>query len=165
MGDECSAGATGVTTPLPVSNRPELAVGGLAGAEGGGRLVGDGRPGRVRVIHLHGLELFERLGSEVLLVHDSAVADDEGLHSAHPVFRGGRGQSKAADHQALGNKIDLPQRRGGTLAFQDLEIVSVIRLEVVLVALRYHPGDCGPYRSLPDSVAVLPGETIMLSRR
>src|SRR3954452_1168316 len=24
MGDECSAGATGLTTPLPVSNRPEL---------------------------------------------------------------------------------------------------------------------------------------------
>src|SRR3954453_5492553 len=77
----------------------------------GDPLVRNRRPGRVGVIQLHSPELLERLGAEVLLVDDSAVAYDEGFHAGHQVFGGCGYQGKAAYHRSLNYEVQLPDRR------------------------------------------------------
>ena len=53
----------------------------------GRALVRDGSPGGIGVVALHLAELLQRPIAQVLLVHDTLVAHDEGVDPGHQVLR------------------------------------------------------------------------------
>src|SRR5580698_7690611 len=92
-------------------------------------------PGFVRVIKLHFPEDLQSIRAQILLINNSLVTDDEGLHSGDAIFRRSSSESEASDHCSLNNKIYLAKRSRGTLPFQNLEVISVVWLGLIRVAL------------------------------
>ncbi len=64
--------------------------------------------GIIGVIPIHALKDLQCIGTEILLVNDSVVADHECHHACHSVFSGGRCKSKPANHRSFNNVVHLP---------------------------------------------------------
>src|SRR4029450_11442460 len=127
-------------------------------------LITSWMPGLVRIETVHAFENLQRVWPKILLVNDPAGANDERLHSGHAILSRRGCQGEPTDHRSLNNKVHLAQRRGGTLPFQNLEIVAVIRLTPLRVALLQRFGDLLSHRTSPSSVRVLPRQTVMFPR-
>src|SRR5208283_2436529 len=82
-------------------------------------------PSLVRVVQFHVLNNVQRIGAQVLLVHDSIVAHDEALCARHAVFRWNGSERKPANHNSLDDVVNLANRRRRPLPLQDLEVVAV----------------------------------------
>src|SRR5436190_8013464 len=85
-------------------------------------------PSFVGVEAIQGFENVQSINSHILLINDAVMADHERLHACNAVLRRGGNERKSSDHRSLHNKIQLAQRRGGTLPFQNFEKVAVVRL-------------------------------------
>ena len=92
-------------------------------------------PAPIRIEAIYTLEEFERLWPEIFFIDDAVLAHDEGLNSSVPVLCRRSHQGEAANHHALDDVIQLAQRRGRPLTFQDFEEVTVIRFGAAAVAL------------------------------
>ena len=90
--------------------------------------LGDGRPRLVRIEPLHLLKLVEDFGSEVFVIDDTIMADDEGPHSGYAIFGRCSDQPEAPYHHAFHHEIDLAKRQCGPLSFQNLKEIAVVRL-------------------------------------
>src|SRR5271169_5698071 len=82
-------------------------------------------PGLVWVVKLHVLYDVEGIGAQVLLIYDSPVTHYETLHPRHTVFGRHGDEGKPADHDSLDDIVNLAQRRGRTLTFQNLKVIPV----------------------------------------
>ena len=122
-------------------------------------------PGFIRVVALHLLDDVKRIRSKVFLVDDAVVADHERHHASDAILGGHDNQRKAADHRSLDHVVELAERRSGTLAFQNFEVVAVEWRPLVYVTLlkgfRYRLSD----GASPTAVRVFPSQAIMLSGR
>jgi hypothetical protein len=112
-------------------------------------------PGFVRIKALHVLEFIEGFWSKILLVDNAVVADDEGSHSGHGVLDRCSHQGKAPDHYAFHNEIHFAERRCGSLSFQNLEEITVLRLRTGGVSLFDCFGNLVAHRPSPGTVGVL----------
>src|SRR6185437_15978319 len=74
-------------------------------------------PGFVRIIELHVAKILQRARTEILLINNTLIADNEGLHSGNAVFGRSRSEGKSPDHCSLDNKIHFSERCCRTLAF------------------------------------------------
>ena len=127
-------------------------------------LVVRAMPGLIRVVALHVLDDLQRVRSQVLLVHDSVVADHECLHARDTIFRRHGNQRKPADHRALDHVVELAERRSRTLPFQNFEVVAVEGLPLVPVAFLNGLRDRLADGTSPTAVRILPGQPILFSR-
>jgi hypothetical protein len=91
-------------------------------------------PTLIRIEAIHTLEEFERLWPEIFFIDDAVLAHDEGLNSSVPVLCRRSDEGEAANHHALDDVIQLAQRRGRPLTFQNFEEVTVIRFGATAVA-------------------------------
>ena len=73
---------------------------------------------------------FRRLGSEIALVDDAVLIDDERHHAAFAVFGGVREQCEAGDHAAVDHVVVSAAGRVRALLRQDPEVVAAIRISV-----------------------------------
>src|SRR6516165_29207 len=87
-------------------------------------------PGFVGIVAVHALEDLERVRPQIFLINDAAGTNDKGLHAGDAILRGRRSQSKSTDHGSLDYKVHLSQWRLGSLPFQNLEIVAMVRLRL-----------------------------------
>src|SRR5512132_3439169 len=83
-------------------------------------------PDLIRVVSIHGLELLQRIFAKILFVNLTIWSDDERLYSSNPVFSRCCRKGKTADHCAANDKVHLTHWRSWSLAFQHLEIVTVV---------------------------------------
>src|SRR4026209_2275854 len=84
-------------------------------------------PGRIGVIRGHRFDLRVGVGTEIPLVNDPVLIDDEGHHAGHVVLRWPRDERKSARHSVADHVILRPTGGGGTLRGQYLEVVAVER--------------------------------------
>src|SRR5579862_478568 len=121
-------------------------------------------PRLIRIEDLHLFEEIERVWSEILLVHNSVIADDERLHARHAILRRRGDQSEASDHDAFDHVVEPAQRSIGTLSLENLEEVPM----VWLLALGIPFGDCIcnvlPDRAFPGPFGILPRQSILSPR-
>src|SRR4029077_12260238 len=110
------------------------------------------------------LKRLQRIRSEILLVNEPIGANYERLHSGDPILGWCCCKSESADHCSFHDKVHLAQRRGGTLPFQNFEIIAVKRLTPLRVALLQRFGDPLSHWTSPGSIRVLPRQTIMFPR-
>src|ERR1700741_1687525 len=82
-------------------------------------------PSLVRIVAFHRFSSLCRVWAEILLVDDSVVANDEGLHPSYPILCRPGHQPKAADHCSLDYVIQLAQTRCRALPLQYLEVIPV----------------------------------------
>src|SRR5215510_13474742 len=73
-------------------------------------------PSVVRIVLLHRLEGFQRIGSEVLFINDPIGANQERHHSCYSILRGRGSQGESANHCATGDKIYFSSRRCRSLS-------------------------------------------------
>src|ERR1700756_2117948 len=95
---------------------------------------------------------------EVLLVHNSVIADDEALNAGHAIFRWRSGQRKPADHDPLDHIVKLGHWRCRSLTLKNLEVITMIGLRIGSVALCNGFRHVLTDRSFPCSISVLPGQ-------
>src|SRR4029077_13565418 len=119
-------------------------------------------PGFVGIVAVHGRSNLCCIRAQVLLVDDSVVANDEGLHASYTVLRRPGYQREATDHGAVDVILQLAQTRRGSLAHQDFEVVPVERFAFARIALPDGLGYPLAHRSSPSSIGVLPGQAVML---
>src|SRR5580658_493676 len=109
-------------------------------------------PGFVRVVELHRRRGCCGIGPKVLLVDDSAVADDESLDSGDLVLGGPSYHRKSANHRAVNHVVERSVRRSRPLTLQNFEIVAVERLAFGRVTLLNRFCDCLADRTFPASI-------------
>jgi len=71
-----------------------------------------GHPGCDGVKKLHTFELIQRLGSEVPLIYDAVVADNERSHSGNSVLSGRGYESETTDHDTFDHEVHCAKWRG-----------------------------------------------------
>src|SRR5690242_16142518 len=120
-------------------------------------------PGLIRVEALHLLEFVKSARSEVLLIDDTVLTNDEGLDTRLTVLGWGGYQGEASDHHAFHDVVHLTQRGRWTLPFQNLEEISVVWLGSGGVTLFDHPGDLFANWSTPTAILVLPAQAILFA--
>src|SRR5215831_6606595 len=120
-------------------------------------------PGLIGVETLHLLEFVQSARSEVLLVDDAVLANDEGLDTCLPVLCGGGHQGEASNHYAFHHVVYFTEGGRWPLAFQNLEEISVVWLCSGRVALFDRLGDLLANRSSPTTVRVLPTQAILFA--
>src|SRR5580704_13882081 len=109
-------------------------------------------PGLIRVVALHRRRDFCSIGTKVLLVDDSAVADDESLDTGDLVLGGPSHHRKSANHHAVDHVVKFSVRRSRALTLQNFEIVAVERLAFGRVTLLNRFCDCLANRTFPASI-------------
>src|SRR6476661_3304731 len=117
-------------------------------------------PALVWVEPVHLFHDFERVWSEVLLIHDAVMVHHKRLYASHPVFSRDSHQRKTPNHESVDHVIEFAERSIRALPFQDFEIVAMIRSRLVRVALLKGTRNAfadGPARC---AVFVLPAQTI-----
>src|SRR6516225_5488887 len=87
-------------------------------------------PGFVGIVAVHGLEDLQRVWPQIFLIDDTAGTNDKGLHAGDAILRGRRSQCKPANHCSFDDKVHLSKGRVGSLPFQNLEIVAMVRLRL-----------------------------------
>src|SRR3989442_3061741 len=138
---------------------------------GGGADLGDVRlrPGAIRVELLHSLGEGARLRSEILLVDDAIVIDEEGHHAGGAVLRGEGHQRKPPDHAAAHDVIVLAAGGIGALSGENAVEIPVERGRparlVAPVPLGPRPNDQRAQRAERFVGAGGPIEPIPLTRR
>src|SRR5690348_6803404 len=118
-------------------------------------------PGLIRVEALHLLEFVKSARSEVLLIDDTVLTNDEGLDTRLPVLGWGGYQCEASDHHAFQHVVHLTEPCRWPLAFQNLEEISVVWLCSGGVTLFDRPGDLLANWSAPTAIRVLPTQAIL----
>src|SRR5437016_6154880 len=116
----------------------------------------DRRPGCIRVETFHLFEFVLGFGSKVLLVNDTAVADQKGPYTRYFVLSGCGDKCKAADHDSLHYKIHFAEWHRRALSVQDLEKITMVRLRATRIALFNCSGDVFTNRTTPRAIGVLP---------
>src|SRR3954453_17764921 len=146
-------------------NRTCLFTGGHLYVGGGVRpLVIRLMPGLVGVIEFDVLCDFEGIRSKVLLIDDSLWSNDEGLDAGDTVLGRRRDQRKSPDHGVLDQVVELTQRCGRPLAFQDLEIVAMVGSVLLQgVSFREGFGNSFAHPASGGTVGVLPIEAVLFS--
>src|SRR6516165_2675210 len=124
----------------------------------------DRRPGLVRIEALHLLELLKGVRPKVLLIDHAAVTDYERLDAAAAVFRGSRHERKASDHHAFDDEVHGTVRGGGSLPFQDLEVIAVVGLALCRVPLLDGVGYPLADRPAQCAIRVPPGQSVVFAR-
>src|SRR5580658_2275140 len=109
-------------------------------------------PGLVRVVALHRRRDFRSIGPKVLLVDDSAVADDKSLDTRDLVLGGPSHHRKSANNHAVDHVVEFSVRSRGALTLQNFEIVAVERLPFGRVTLLNRFCDCLADRTFPASI-------------
>ena len=127
--------------------------------------VQDRLPGCVGVEALHLFELPECIWAEVLLVDDAIVADHERLYTGDAVLGWRSDESKAAYHGAFDDVVELSERGGGALSFEDFEVVTVIGRFSGIVTLCDGASNLFADWTLPLTVGGLPSEAVLLTGR
>src|SRR6266699_3677684 len=123
-------------------------------------------PGLIRIVFVHALERLQRIGSEILFVNDSVWANDKCHDSSHPILSRRSGEGEPADHCAANSEVHLSQRRRGSLSFQHVEVITVIRftsLRGITFLKRF--GHVFANRTCPSPIWVLPRQTVMFPGR
>src|SRR5215472_7707050 len=120
----------------------------------------DRRPGLVRIEALHLLELLKGVRPKVLLIDHAAVTYYERLDATAAVFRGSRHQRKASDHHAFDDEVHGTVRGGGSLPFQDLEVIAVVGLALGRVPLLDGVGNPLADRAAQCAIRVSPGQSV-----
>src|SRR5215472_10426972 len=115
-------------------------------------LLRDWRPRFVRVEALHLYKFIECGWAKVLLIDHTVMADDECLYSGHAVFSWRGYQRKASDHYVMHHKIHLAERSGGTLPFEDFEVVAMVGRQIFAVTLLDRMGDLFTDRAAPSAI-------------
>src|SRR5579863_3657924 len=128
-------------------------------------LVGHRGPGVVGIEQLHLAEFIEGFDSEILLVDDAVLTDNEGLHAGDTIFSGRRNQGEAPDHYAFNHEVHLTKRRRRALALQNLEEISVVRFRLEVISLLDGLGDFFADRAAPATIRILPGEAVLRAGR
>src|SRR6266480_6715606 len=72
-------------------------------------------PSLVRVVFVHALERLQRVGSEILLVHDSVWANDKCHDASNSILSRRCCKGEPANHRATYHDIHLPQWRRRSL--------------------------------------------------
>src|SRR3974377_1576998 len=98
-------------------------------------------PGFVRIETLHLHKLIERGRPKVLLVDNTILADHEALHPGLAVLGWCRNQSETPDHHAFHHIVHFAEWGGGSLPFENLEKIAMVRLRISRIALFDRLGD------------------------
>src|SRR5947207_3010098 len=110
-------------------------------------LLGDKRPGFVRVEAFHLLEFVQGFRPKVFLVNHSVMTDDEGPHSSNVILSRCSDQGKAANHDTLHDEVHFAEWRRRALPLQDFKEIAMVRLRAAGVALLNRSGDIFAYRA------------------
>src|SRR4051812_1165961 len=68
-------------------------------------------PSLVRIVTVHRFELLQRVLAEVFFVDHAVRANDERLHTCHPVLRRCGGEGEATDHRSANHEVHFTHRR------------------------------------------------------
>src|SRR5689334_3125258 len=95
------------------------------------------RPAVARVETGDGRRLLRGVRSEILLVHDAVVVDDERHHAGARVPRRIRDGRESADHVALHHVVERAALGVRALATQGVEVIAVIRLRPFALGIAF----------------------------
>src|SRR5215471_4048715 len=127
--------------------------------------IQDRVPRLIRVETLHLLKFFETPRSEILVIDNAVLANNESSHSGYAIFGGSSDQGKASYHHVFHQIVHLTERRRWTLPFQNFEEVAVVGLGATGITLFDCRGNFLADRASPGAIGVLPGQAVLLAGR
>src|SRR4051812_20911330 len=70
-------------------------------------------PGLIGIVEFHLLQSFQGIGTEILFIDGTFMADQERFYPCHAILCGGGDKSEAADHGSVHDEIHLPPESSG----------------------------------------------------